>query len=110
MYNSPPITYASFNSRTREGCDCINLFADRKRSGFNSRTREGCDLFNDYGFANGNVSIHAPARGAITQGLDPTLLCLFQFTHPRGVRYAVEYHLAAVVVSIHAPARGAMPS
>ena len=34
--------------------------------GFNSRTREGCDSCRDFACNGREVSIHAPARGAIT--------------------------------------------
>ena len=55
-----------FNSRTREGCDCGGRQPLKRRVyRFNSRTREGCDLI----VATPNLS-H----------------CLFQFTHPGGVR------------------------
>ena len=56
---------ASFNSRTREGCDCSRPPHAVPAIRFNSRTREGCDLRGrkrDILFV--NVSIHAPARGA----------------------------------------------
>ncbi len=75
-----------FNSRTREGCDLrtqeqpkrgkfqfthprgvrfVSYTHGDNQDCFNSRTREGCDfsgLTNTLAF---NVSIHAPARGAI---------------------------------------------
>ena len=35
-------------------------------------------------------------------------LCMFQFTHPRGVRYGFKDHFRFGGVSIHAPARGAI--
>ena len=75
---------------------------------FNSRTREGCDNFNGQQLTDAMVSIHAPARGAITkpgsdlyrnsfnsrtrEGCDADMQAirnrwLFQFTHPRGVRF-----------------------
>ena len=78
---------SSFNSRTREGCDCIafavhlvskvsihapgrgatctRLLPLRRHACFNSRTREGCD------------PLHLAYE-------DPDLT--FQFTHPGGVR------------------------
>ena len=121
-----------FNSRTREGCDVHGETDLLRGRGFNSCTREGCDrlrlLMRETG---GDVSIHAPARGAtslssIPSGLfdkfqfthpqgvrqhrkrNKTLLSLFQFTHPQGVRLAqVVDHRRRDVVSIHAPARGA---
>ena len=33
----------SFNSRTREGCDLVEMLSDVDTMSFNSRTREGCD-------------------------------------------------------------------
>ena len=58
---------ASFNSRTREGCDISHELGLRSACGFNSRTREGCDVVARYVFD------YVP---------------LFQFTHPGGVRRA----------------------
>ena len=58
----------------------------RPTSCFNSRTREGCDF---------------PAAR-------PQQASVFQFTHPRGVRYIHKEILMATDVSIHAPARGAI--
>ena len=77
-----------------------------------------------------NVSIHAPARGAIfgrtlrnarqrfqfthPRGVRFTIRgktrsrFLFQFTHPRGVRCLLRVLFRERLVSIHAPARGAM--
>ena len=96
---------------------------------FNSRTREGCDTMVTMLCRNVTVSIHAPARGAMSpacrrsvpfgfnsrtrEGCDvPTLnmsgLVVFQFTHPRGVRYEKTGTFKNLIVSIHAPARGAI--
>ena len=58
-------TKVSFNSRTREGCDCKALALKLWLPRFNSRTREGCDLF---GVNKPNTNLR------------------FQFTHPGGVR------------------------
>ena len=140
----------SFNSRTREGCDDVEpseylqlwfqfthprgaRFPDAATSppcsSFNSRTREGCDA--NFSKANGvmDVSIHAPARGAIghtlpifninsfnsrtREGCDIVALVSnknlqFQFTHPRGVRLPESMLRNGKSVSIHAPARGAI--
>ena len=52
---------------------------------FNPRTRTGCDIFQ-------------PKIG---------LVCLFQSTHPHGVRLSVRSYQPQFRVSIHAPARGA---
>ena len=101
-------TSKCFNSRTREGCDdaangiysailvsihapargaIIDNARSRRINGFNSRTREGCDLRDDRRTARRSVSIHAPARGAIGAVTEEKLDAVFQFTHPRGVRY-----------------------
>ena len=74
---------------------------------FNSRTREGCDDYHEETDEEREVSIHAPARGAMTYvHIWSTAKCFnsrtregcdygrnlylsvvrFQFTHPRGVR------------------------
>ena len=79
--------------------------------------------------AQGSVSIHAPARGAMQltrtarvarsfnsrtrEGCDDVdtaanAIKKFQFTHPRGVRYNKIKQLWYSDVSIHAPARGAI--
>ena len=56
------------------------------------------------------VSIHAPAWGATSRRAATADVGLFQSTHPRGVRRAVDVVEAAeIVVSIHAPAWGATP-
>ncbi len=54
------------------------------------------------------VSIHAPARGAITSFNIIEDSIMFQFTHPRGVRWDIQNERQRLVVSIHAPARGAI--
>ncbi len=76
------------------------------------------------------VSIHAPARGAILKGSEENGIAMFQFTHPRGVRWFDKsasvlpssfnsrtregcdvinvLESKAKDVSIHAPARGAI--
>ena len=48
-----------------------------RKISFNSRTREGCDLINPDFLTALNVSIHAPARGAICVGKFLALLCSF---------------------------------
>ncbi len=97
---------------------------------FNSRTREGCDNKTFCRHSQNNVSIHAPARGAIWLLLLAALLLMFQFTHPRGVRFVLYCGVQRLIsfnsrtregcdpkirlcenneqVSIHAPARGAI--
>ena len=77
----------------------------------------------------GKVSIHAPARGAITadrfsaysyrfnsrtrKGCDKDnayvdFVMMFQFTHPQGVRFVSVGVGVGLLVSIHVPARGAI--
>ena len=100
-----------------------------KHRGFNSRTREGCDFLRHVLAGRFDVSIHAPARGAITpwgrsghgtsfnsrtrEGCDFLVAAMltgteFQFTHPRGVRFHRGLGFLRLLVSIHAPARGAI--
>ena len=120
---------------------------------FNPRTREGCDLGIDKSTYNLKVSIHAPARGATRDRLlrELKIICFnprtregcdscwewtarhwlsfnprtregcddkmvngnpskgkFQSTHPRGVRLSELLNVDRMAeVSIHAPARGA---
>ena len=79
---------ASFNPRTRVGCDCSSGTWWRARWwSFNPRTRVGCDAtYVDYDGG----------------------LRMFQSTHPRGVRLEQFVDLGAGdAVSIHAPAWGA---
>ena len=58
--------------------------------------------------AEGDVSIHAPARGATYPCTTEEWNKLFQFTHPRGVRLRHQSRWShRCRVSIHAPARGA---
>ena len=78
--------HSCFNSRTREGCDTVSVLAVAPVTGFNSRTREGCDLVVVFVYVPGWVSIHAPARGAMSRLLPMMAGVPFQFTHPRGVR------------------------
>ena len=101
---------ACFNPRTRVGCDlgASSGIASIKR--FNPRTRVGCDGLGADGKARSPVvSIHAPAWGATRTVTDtPRLTNVFQSTHPRGVRLAVDGFAGfGVHVSIHAPAWGA---
>ena len=122
---------SSFNSRTREGCDQINVDKSTTdlqfqfthpggvrlrgnilpallRVCFNSRTREGCDYSAQLSAYRARVSIHAPGRGATRQGTNIPADKVFQFTHPGGVRLVGRTTLCAKKwVSIHAPGRGA---
>ncbi len=59
----------------------------------------------------GEVSTHAPARGATTAADQAGKFFSFQPTRPRGARRAGRRRRAGVqVVSTHAPARGATPA
>ena len=76
-----------FNSRTREGCDGLQIDKTKRPRRFNSRTREGCDrgMPNRHGWQTkfqfthpGGVRLKVIVLGE--QELK------FQFTHPGGVR------------------------
>ena len=106
-----PARPGGFNPRTRVGCDCsvdagrkvtikfqsthprgvrlVTLISLRLYFGcFNPRTRVGCDgAVHPAFFAVDVVSIHAPAWGATTSTTTISVaVCVFQSTHPRGVR------------------------
>ena len=118
----------SFNSRTREGCDpWVSRIGFRAM--FQFTHPRGVRSARVVASADRSVSIHAPARGAMRrrsassscrcfnsrtrEGCDKNSFpsCArvkFQFTHPRGVRFAPVRDVWAGCVSIHAPARGAI--
>ena len=117
-----------FNSRTREGCDTVKQKQKRYKM-FQFTHPRGVRLEKTKAEIAALVSIHAPARGAILltskshsesgfnsrtrEGCDhknnlKSLLFLFQFTHPRGVRCPPAPIYPHWFVSIHAPARGAI--
>ena len=76
-----------FNPRSREGSDSGIDVKYSISTYFNPRSREGSDEKLGDDDLNGEISIHAPARGATLESL-------------------VE-RLAPFRISIHAPARGA---
>ncbi len=98
-------------------------------TGFNPRARTGRDGCASVFLPIGEVSIHAPARGATTLGPEDLLVFLFQSTRPHGARLSCtrekplrgSFNPRARTgrdgqrgqcrqnrsVSIHAPARGA---
>jgi hypothetical protein len=112
-----------FNPRTRTGCDACALLHRSTCRRFNPRTRTGCDsrLFPAaFPFI---VSTHAPARGATPMAPAPAnaispgcfnprtrtgcdiraqawtqTSCLFQPTHPHGVRR--HWYLAGVILVV----------
>ena len=120
----------NFNPRTHTGCDVFDdIFFDRRHN-FNPRTHTGCDLANTVIVEGGQISIHAPTRGA-TIFQSPKLIALSNFnprTHtgcdfnrqiisqstvnfnPRthtGCDYEAEDQKQSKTISIHAPTRGA---
>ena len=124
-------TRTGFNPRTRTGCDATAKSTSLSQYCFNPRTRTGCDddtvlkqaVVNVFqpthphgvrhttvlffiGF--GDVSTHAPARGATYHRRSVCSLERFQPTHPHGVRRRRCFRVYAdAQVSTHAPARGA---
>ena len=120
---------SSFNSRTREGCDQSGVGLDFTNFSFNSRTREGCDDQIDdlkihhrfqfthprgvrftipYKFVLHQVSIHAPARGAIPTHATRTVRGCFNSRTREGCDGFPFGSECKGSVSIHAPARGAI--
>ena len=98
--------HISFNSRTREGCDSY-MYRKIHGTEFQFTHPRGVRCLIVAAIDALNVSIHAPARGAIfgekrskkndcfnsrtREGCDLHCRtnhsdCMFQFTHPRGVR------------------------
>ena len=75
-----------FNPRTRTGCDTGWLHCSTSIRRFNPRTRTGCDISQAFFVIFVLVSTHAPARGATAYLEDEVNECLFQPTHPHGVR------------------------
>ena len=98
-------SFGSFNSRTREGCDCQWQSGSTCGAGFNSRTREGCDP------CGGTAR---PSRGCFNsrtrEGCDLLAMRLrcttipFQFTHPGGVRRS-SYDFANINLSFNSRTR-----
>ena len=96
-----------FNSRTREGCDLL-CFHHGKEFQFQFTHPRGVRCVfrvQDLGY---HVSIHAPARGAITRIKLKTTFNCFNSRTREGCDKFVDQLRNLVLVSIHAPARGAM--
>ena len=98
-----------FNPRTHEGCDviialCFNLLHDS----FNPRTHEGCDPVAHQGSYRGEVSIHAPTKGATSSPSPPSPCsgCFNPRTH-EGCDCSQRIMELTRNVSIHAPTKGA---
>ena len=106
---APRLGRASFNPRTRTGCDATATDYKPRRWRFNPRTRTGCDSYVDWDDDwIDQVSIHAPARGA-TMSCTPILVPLAVSIHApaRGATHGIGDEIHRAPVSIHAPARGA---
>ena len=125
----------NFNSRSREGSDSRISSLMLTIKYFNSRSREGSDVLCAEGDdMNGDISIHAPAKGATIwhvgvrqawydfnsrsrEGSDFVFSCpntlshIFQFTLPRRERRSPILRCEMqTYISIHAPAKGATHS
>ena len=100
---------ASFNPRTRVGCDKTEVSIHGSYQRFNPRTRVGCDQATQRERAEREEFQSTHPRGVrrrLPRAAIPEKM--FQSTHPRGVRR--EPHVARLGVhnvSIHAPAWGA---
>ena len=76
-----------FNPRTHMGCDKYMVNTYRVRKSFNPRTHMGCDTTSQRQESSVQVSIHAPTWGATHYSCNKgTCMCVFQSTHPHGVR------------------------
>jgi len=75
---------------------------------FNPRTPAGCDVRYRYVMSSGFVSIHAPLRGATSDGAGLMYAANgFNPRTPAGCDGHLERHVQDGGVSIHAPLRGA---
>ena len=122
-----------FQSTHPHGVRLAEAIVSDLNASFNPRTRTGCDSDNVVRFGGIDVSIHAPARGATKHIYNDICEGEFQSTHPHGVRPPLsDYPTLSrrrfnprtrtgcdpgklhgikirISVSIHAPARGATP-
>ena len=80
--------HAPTRGATSQPCTCPSSI-----SCFNPRTHTGCDVISFVDFRRLSVSIHAPTRGA-TSAFSSLFApqCLFQSTHPHGVRQSRQQH------------------
>ena len=78
----------NFNPRSREGSDPVSTELLIISEYFNPRSREGSDDDVIYEYAEGDISIHAPARGATPNCGTTCVSGRFQSTLPRGERPA----------------------
>ena len=76
-------TNDDFNPRPREGGDVSQFACIIISKYFNPRPREGGDLWIAHKGEDGDISIHAPAKGATTCFVIANVFALFQSTPPR---------------------------
>ena len=98
----------NFNSRTYTRCDSFSCTAADTASYFNSRTYTRCDEDIKFALFHGEISIHAPTRGATF----PFFIRQFQFVisihaPTRGATFRRHRDQRHRAISIHAPTRGA---
>ena len=87
----------NFNPRSREGSDGKYLYGIRRQHHFNPRSREGSDCPLDGPTLVGQISIHAPAKGATsTVPDDYPQYCVFQSTLPRRERLLILLHIPKI--------------
>ena len=100
---------ASFNPRTRVGCDAFRQVGTKSLTGFNPRTRVGCDCGCWCGPTASSRFNPRTRVGCDLPALAPfSFIVRFQSTHPRGVRLQhIGQQEVYTKVSIHAPAWGA---
>ena len=98
-----------FNPRTRVGCDVLLAAFALCGVGFNPRTRVGCDDIAAWVLHSKSMFQSTHPRGVRhDKAVAAEAAIAFQSTHPRGVRPARWYCMACQDrVSIHAPAWGA---
>ena len=100
---------ASFNPRTRVGCDGVGGLRIDRDLGFNPRTRVGCDgAMRTNRYRRFFVSIHAPAWGATCSPNILTNISQVSIHAPAwGATRYTRKDITVTMVSIHAPAWGA---
>ncbi len=81
------LLHPCFNPRTRKGCDISTLYTSYI-GGYVSihAPAGGATVRMPPGLCSGTVSIHAPAGGATYSNMYLAVPCVFQSTHPQGVR------------------------
>ena len=99
----------SFNPRTHEGCDTVDLTRAEEENLFQSTHPRGVRLDNSLGsVATFYVSIHAPTRGATgRRDCEPYSPTVSIHAPTRGATECVQHSVYKKAVSIHAPTRGA---